>query len=279
MRSIGFIDFYLSEWHANNYPAWLSEINEKNGTDFAVKYAWAELDISPRDGVSSAEWCEKNGVELCATLEELCEKSDYILVLAPSDPEKHLQYARTVLTYGKPTYIDKTFAPDLGEAQEMFRIAAEHGTKIFSTSALRYATELEKCGTPDSLLLTGGGSNLPEYLVHLVEMAVPLLNDPMVYVRIEEVGEARQCYVETVSGKVAVLTWAPSLPYTVYAAGEGQKSVYASIKSDFFKGLMADILKFYESGEPPFDPAQTLEVMRIREALLRATECPGIWVE
>jgi hypothetical protein len=42
---------------------------------------------------------------------------------------------------------------------------------------------------------------------------------------------------------------------------------------------MADILRFYETGEPPFDPAQTLEVMRIREALLRATECPGIWIE
>ena len=87
MRSIGFIDFYLSEWHANNYPAWLNEVNEKNGTDFAVKYAWAEQDISPRDGVSSAQWCEKNGVELCATLEELCEKSDFLLILAPSDPE------------------------------------------------------------------------------------------------------------------------------------------------------------------------------------------------
>ena len=37
MKSIGFIDFYLSEWHANNYPIWLSEVNEKNGTDFVVK--------------------------------------------------------------------------------------------------------------------------------------------------------------------------------------------------------------------------------------------------
>ena len=135
--------------------------------------------------------------------------------------------------------------------------------------------ELEKCGTPDSLLVTGGGSNLPEYLVHLVEIAVPLLGDPMASVRVEEVGEARQCYIETVSGKIATLTWAPPLPYTVWASEKGKSSVYSSIKSDFFKGLMADILKFYETGEPPFDPAQTLEVMRVREALLRAADCPG----
>jgi predicted dehydrogenase len=229
--------------------------------------------------VTSEEGCAKFGVELCETLEELCEKSDCLLIRAPSDPEKHLQYAKTALTYGKPTYIDKTFAPTLAEAQEIFRIGEEHGTKLFSTSALRYAAELEKCGTPDSLLVTGGGSNLAEYLVHLVEIAVPLLNDPMVYARIEEVGEARQCYVETVSGKVATLTWAPPLPYTVWASTAGQSSVYTALKSDFFKGLMADILRFYESGEPPVAPAQTLEVMRVREALLRATECPGIWIE
>ena len=279
MRSIGFIDFYLSEWHANNYPVWLSEINEKNGTDFEIRYAWAEQDVSPRDGVTSAQWCEKFGVELCASLEELCEKSDYLLILAPSDPEKHLQYAKVALTYGKPTYIDKTFAPDLAQAQEMFDLSAKYGAKIFSTSALRYATELAQFNAPDGLLITGGGSNLPEYLVHLVEMAVPLLNDPMAYVKIEEVGVARQCYVETVSGKLATLTWGPSLPYTVWAAEKDQKPVYTSIKSDFFKGLMADILRFYDSGETSFDSVQTLEVMRIREALLRATECPGIWVE
>ena len=25
MKKIGFVDYYLSEWHANNYPAWIEE--------------------------------------------------------------------------------------------------------------------------------------------------------------------------------------------------------------------------------------------------------------
>ncbi len=279
MKKIGFIDYYLSEWHANNYPQWIREANEALGTDYVVAYAWGELDLSPKYGETSAQWCEKMGVELCATIEEVCEKSDVLLILAPSDPDRHLVYATTALRYGKPTYIDKTFAPNLVDAQKIFALASTYNTPFFSTSALRYAAELEKCGTPEALLITGGGSNLPEYLVHLVEMAVPLLNDPMACVRIEEVGEARQCYVETVGGKRATLTWAPPLPYTVWASEKGKPSVYTSVKSDFFKGLMADILRFYETGEPPFDPAQTLEVMRVREALLRATECPGIRIE
>ena len=29
MGKIGFIDYYISEWHANNYPAWLKQANEE----------------------------------------------------------------------------------------------------------------------------------------------------------------------------------------------------------------------------------------------------------
>ena len=36
MKKIGFIDYFLSQWHANNYPAWIKEANEKLGTDFEV---------------------------------------------------------------------------------------------------------------------------------------------------------------------------------------------------------------------------------------------------
>ena len=79
MKKIGFVDYYISEWHANNYPAWMQEANEKLGLDYQVAYAWAEEDISPVDGVSTDQWCEKTGVERCQTIAELCEKSDVIV--------------------------------------------------------------------------------------------------------------------------------------------------------------------------------------------------------
>ena len=100
MKKIGFVDYYLSEWHANNYPAWISEACEKRGLEYKVAYAWAELDVSPIDNVNTAQWCEKYGAEKCETLEELCQKSDVIVILAPSNPEKHLDYARVALKYG-----------------------------------------------------------------------------------------------------------------------------------------------------------------------------------
>jgi len=96
MKKIGFIDYFLSEWHANNYPAWIHELSKKFKEEFQVAYAWAEVDISPFDGVSTDQWCEKYRVERCNSIQELCEKSDYILVLSPSNPEMHLKYAKEV---------------------------------------------------------------------------------------------------------------------------------------------------------------------------------------
>ena len=122
MKTIGFIDYYISEWHANNYVGWFKEVNEKLGDDFVVKYAWAEMDKSPLDDVTTDQWCEKYGVTKCDTIEELCEKADYILILSPSDPEKHLGYAEKALKYKKNTYIDKTFAPDYKTAKAIFDI-------------------------------------------------------------------------------------------------------------------------------------------------------------
>ena len=61
MKKIGFIDYYISEWHANSYPKWINESNQALGTDYKVAYAWAELEKSPLDNVTTQEWCEKYG--------------------------------------------------------------------------------------------------------------------------------------------------------------------------------------------------------------------------
>ena len=36
MKKIGFVDYYISEWHANNYPTWIKEACEKLGTEYKV---------------------------------------------------------------------------------------------------------------------------------------------------------------------------------------------------------------------------------------------------
>lgn len=264
MKKIGFVDYYVSEWHANNYPVWINELQ----TDYTVTHAWAELDVSPIDGLTTAQWCDKFGITKCDTIDELCEKCDVIIVLAPSNPEKHLGYAKEVLKHGKPTYIDKTFAPNYGEAKEIFDLANRYNTPFFSTSALRFAEELPQLMGGNHFIITGGGSNFPEYCIHLIEMAVKLLDDDIKSTSVTCHGKQKICDVYTVNGKSASLIYAPKLPYTVACENPDGSSAYTKITSDFFKILIKDMIRFFDEKTVSFNTDETLKVMQLRDALL-----------
>ena len=220
---------------------------------------------------------EKFGAEKCDTIDELCEKSDVIVILAPSNPETHLRYAEAVLKHGKRTYIDKTFAPDSAVAKEIFALGEKYGTPFFSTSALRYATELDAVDSPDSLLVTGGGSNLPEYFIHLGEMVVKKMG-AVKCVKATANGSQWIIGAKTASGKDATMIWGASMPYGAYMTKDG-KETWKSLKSPFFDGLIADMLNFFETGKASFDCSETLDVMALRDAALKAVECPGEEIE
>lgn len=81
MKKIGFIDYFLDEWHANNYPKF---IKDAVGDEFVVAYAYGEID-SP-NGKTNREWADSFGVELLGTIDEVIEKSDVLIVLSPDHP-------------------------------------------------------------------------------------------------------------------------------------------------------------------------------------------------
>ena len=130
MKKIGFVDYFIDEWHANNYPAWIEEASAKLGVDYKLSFAWAKID-EPRGVLTTDAWCEKFSAIHSASVKELCENSDCIVILAPSNPEEHLDLVKQTFPHarGKRVYIDKTFAPDLKTALEIFRLAEEYEKK------------------------------------------------------------------------------------------------------------------------------------------------------
>ena len=219
------------------------------------------------------EWCEAFGVTLCATAEEVCEKSDALLILAPSDPQVHLRLAQAVLPFGKPTYIDKTFAPDLATAKEIFALAGKYGTPVFSTSALRYATEAAT-GTREALV-TGGGRSAEEYIVHQAELLNVLLGRGAHSVTATKAANGMLFSVDYPDGRSGAMLYGDKLPFALQLTDGAGKLSYQTIKSPYFQTLMAEILRFFETGIPSVEEADTLEVMAIRQAALKAAEAPG----
>lgn len=272
MKKIGFVDYYISEWHANNYPKWMKAVTE----DYAVSYVWAEEDVSPVDGVTTAQWCEKFGAQACDTLEELCEKSDVIVILSPTNPEKHLPYARRVLPYGKRTYIDKTFTPDLAEAKEIFAIAEKHGTPFFSTSALRYAAELGSVENCRHIVTSGSGRTVDEYIVHQIEMVVKKLGIGAKEIRVDGDKAMYTFHVRYEDDRNATMLFANGMPFTLYMGGD--TALYTPVTSEFFPSLIADMIRFFEEGTTSFPATETLEVMKIREGAMKAVQSPDCWI-
>ena len=279
MKKIGFVDFYISEWHANNYPAWIREVCEAQGYEYELAYVWAEQDISPVDGISTAEWCKTFGAQQCATVDELCEKSDVIFILAPTNPEKHLPYAKAVFPYAKPTYVDKTFAQNLEEGKEIFALAEKYGTPFFSSSALRYEKALDECEDCRNITVFISGRTVEEYIIHDVEMVVKKLGVGADKVVCHKNGDQRFFHLGYPDDRSACLVYAPyGLPGSCIMQSADGNGITAKNNSAIFIGLITDILRFFGDGKVSFDTAQTLEALKVRDAILASEKQCGTQV-
>jgi hypothetical protein len=283
VKKIGFIDYYIDEWHANNYPEWIRDNVKLAGRDCGLAYAWA--DISREGGLDTAEWCEKFGVEALSSIEELVEKSDYIIVLSPDNPEHHERLARIPLMSGKPVYVDKTFSPDLASGARMFELAGKYGTPMFSSSALRFASELS--GYPDDkvngenleFVAAMGPGAFENYSVHQLEMIVSMMGPGAKRVKSLSSESGRLLVIEYADGRRASMTQMQEAPFQLVMQLKDGSGVLVNECSDIFPRLINAMLDFFESGKPPVPKEETLEIMAIREAGEKALKCYDMWIE
>ena len=277
MIKIGFIDYYLDEWHANNYPEMIKKAS--NG-EITVSYCYAEID-SPHGGLTSKQWSEKYGITLCESEDELIEKSDVLCVLAPDNPETHERLCAKALRSKKITYVDKTFAPDRESAKRILAIAEESGTPVITSSALRYADEyqnIDRNGLVSAVSMSGG---VPEiYMIHQIEPLVMLLGTDVK--RICNFGSEKfpVFALEYANGERTTMVCSTGdHPFRMtlnYANGAHR---VIDVKSDFFGNFIKNLIEFYKTGDILVPHDQTLAVMAIREVCISALKSPDTWFE
>ena len=275
MKKIGIIDYFIDEWHSNTYLGLFERASKALGVDYKVAYAYAEVEQPGK--MLTDDWCAKNNVTRCYSIEELCEKSDNILILAPANPETHLKYAQIALSYGKTTYIDKTFAPDLQTAKEIFAIAEKYGTKIFTSSALRYAEEIAGYTNVKNVMIKGGGRSLEEYIIHQIEMAVKMTGGAQAE-QVHVFHSAKQSTtVVEYADKTVTLSYSNSgWGFSVDVETENANCEFKNIeKGTEFYRLVESIVKFFETNEEPFDKKETLAVLAIRDAIMKGVNGCG----
>lgn len=275
MKNVGFIDYYLDEFHANHYPEWLKEAS---GGELEVKYAYGKID-SPLGGMTTDQWCEKYGIQRVGTIEELVEKSDCINVLSPDNPEMHEELCELPLKSGKRVYVDKTFAETRASAEKIFAVAESHNTPCFSASALRFATELQGLSEEGITgLVSVGPGPLGNYSIHQIEPIVALMGPDVKQVCFTGTEALPAVTLEYGDGRRAHFShhgW--DCPFAMTVDLKGEKTRRIEIQSDYFHLFMEDMARFFLGGEPSVSHRDTVAVIAVREAAIKASGSPGQW--
>ncbi len=275
MKTVGFIDYYLDEWHANNYPAW---IYDQSGGEFQVKYAYAAIESPHENALTNAEWAKKYSVTLLDSIEQLVELSDCIVVLSPDDPQMHYELSNKALQSGKPTFIDKTFSLIGDEAKQIFDIAEKHNSPCFSTSALRFSEKLQNTDNKNINSIISVGCGEPSnYLIHQLEPIAVLMGTDAQKVMFVGNNNLPAWVIKYDDNKTAEVHFMKSwCDYTLHI-NYSDTNQTLTINDDFFKGLIDSIIHMFKTNQIPVKHTDTVGIIKILETCLKAQKSPYEW--
>jgi len=224
-------------------------------------------------------------IELMGDIPALCRKVDGVL-LESVDGRAHLEQAKAVIAAHKPLFIDKPLAATLEDAREIARLGKEANVPWFSASSLRFAEIALALKFPDitGALVWGPGPLEPHhhldlswYAIHEVELLYTLMGR----------GCDEVTRVSTPDADVIVGKWKDGRLGTVRALrpyGKFGAVVFRSDEkvnqsdpksTDSYRPLLVEIVKFFETKQPPFPNEDTIEMFAFMDAAQRSKEAGG----
>lgn len=275
MKKIGFIDYYLDEWHANNYPDMIK--NATNG-EMIVTHAYGKID-APK-GRTNQDWCREMGITHCQTIEQVVEECDYLIVLSPDNPEMHEELCQIPLRSGKPTYVDKTFAPTKEIAIRLFDLAEKFNTPMYSSSALRFSKEIMEleAGEVDFITSVGPG-RIENYLIHQVEPMVALMDcsaTSLMFTGTERTACILINFEGDKQGTISMLV--DGCEFSSFIRYKSGKTVVVPAASEYFERFISNMVDFFRSGRPNVAREQTIEIINILEKANLSRKAPNTWI-
>lgn len=276
MKKVGFIDYYLDEWHANNYPQYIKDCS--NGR-YEVAYAYGKID-SPIGGMTNEEWSKKMDIPLLDTIEEVIEKSDVLIVLSPDNPEMHEELTKLPLMSGKLVYVDKTFAPDKETTLRIFELADKYNTKCYSSSALRFSSELKEIDKSKIYkIYSEGPGSYDMYSIHQIEPVIGLMNTRAKRIMALGDKEHPSYIIEFADGRTAQIYQCMGAEFKITVVDKDNNQIEYPLTSDYFSLFIENLIEFFDGGIVQVPHEQTVDVIAVREAGLKAFEKPFSWID
>jgi predicted dehydrogenase len=218
-------------------------------------------------------------VEIVKDISELCSKVDAVL-LESVDGRPHLRELRPVLAAKKPVFIDKPLAASLEDAREIARLARESRVPCFSASSLRFFPGITKlkgsdavgdilgCDAYSPCATEEHHPDLYWYGVHGVEILFTLLGtgcESVTRVAAPDydvvVGRWKDGRIGSFRG---IRKGAAPFGATVFGS-KGSKSS-DPIDGTLYRHLVAEIVKFFQTGVAPVSLDETVEILAFMSA-------------
>lgn len=222
------------------------------------------------------ELTQTYGVEFVPTVEELCKKVDAVMIESV-DGRPHLDQARPVFAAGKRLFIDKPLAGSLKDAIEIYRLGKKHNVGWFTSSSYRYylsMAELKRAtiGSIRSAISYGPAHKEPHhpdfywYGIHPAEGLYTVLGmgcQSVTRVATEDTDVVSGTWTDGRTGVLIGLRTG-STPHKVTLFGT--KGVAEQKGSGDYAPLVAEIVRFFQTGVVPIPPEETIELMAFMEA-------------
>ncbi len=226
----------------------------------------------------TAELRDKWNVEIVESIPLLCQKVDAVL-LESVDGRPHLEQVKPVIAAKKPVFIDKPLAASYRDAKEIARLAKEAGVPWFSSSSLRFWPEAMRLeATTDQAEIQGvhvwgpaptepHHPDLMWYGIHAVEMLYSVLGSGCETVTRVHTEGADVVVGKWKDGKLGVVRGIRRGKQDYGITLYGDKAILHSENKPFgYRPLLVEIVKFFQTGVPPVDPEDTLEMFAFMQA-------------
>lgn len=282
MIRVGFIDHHLRNYHADVF---LSLLRGGVGRGRVEVVGAFETDPAP-----GGDWCADNSVPRLASAAEVVAASDAIIVLAPDNIATHRELGRRAYESGKPVFVDKYLSTSLADARAIAQLCEAHGTPLMSSSALRFAVEVEevagKLATPPETVFARGFGAWRGYGVHTIAPAIRLFGHKVARLIDTGMGSFRMVTLDDGTGRRATIevrdaeNRQEASPWQVGALSGGRYEFATVTKfAEFYENLMTAVVRFFETGQSPVPLAEQLVTCAVEEQAGASLAAGGAWVD
>lgn len=252
-----------------------AENQQYKGYKVVAAYPYGSKDIqSSADRIPGyTEEVKEFGVEIVNSISDLLNKVDVVL-LETNDGRLHLEQALEVLPTGKRMFIDKPMSASLSDAVSIFEAAKQYGVPVFSASSLRYIKGIEAIDKASVLgadtfspaILEPTHPDLFWYGIHGVETLFTVMGTGC-----ESVTRVHTAKTDLVTG-----IWKDGRIGTFRGTRSGKHDYGGTVFTENgnvtlgpyagYEPLLSQIVTYFETGEIPVSPEETLEILAFMEA-------------